>query len=200
MGSLRGNGTGRWQVGNCTAGAILSISTRRPGGTVTANGHPHPALRPDDHHVLECLRTAGPLSRPQLSTRTRLSLPPILAAVARLIGCGALVTAGRGAGGRRRPNAQLYDIDARLKFPVGAAVSASEIELTVVDLRGRPLATEVQPLNAAESATQVSDLVIDMAHLAGADDERLAHVVVGVHAQIERRTGDRGFAWALPRA
>ena len=165
---------------------------------MTANGHPHPALRPNDHHVLECLRTAGPLSRTELRTRTGLSQPTILDAVDRLTGCGALVTAGRGAGGRRGPNAQLYDIDARLKVAVGAAVSASEIELTVVDLRGRPLATEVQPLNAAESATQVSDLVIDMAHLAGADEERLAHVVVGVHGQIERRTGDLGFAWDLP--
>src|SRR5699024_11392556 len=105
IGSLRGNGTGRWQVGHCTAGAILSISTRRPGGTVTANGHPHPALRPNDHHVLECLRTAGPLSRTELRTRTGRSPPTILDAVDRLTGCGALVTAGPGAWGRRGPHA-----------------------------------------------------------------------------------------------
>ena len=161
-------------------------------------GHPHPALRANDHHVLESLRKAGPLSRTELRTRTGLSQPTILEAVNRLADCGALVTAGRGAGGRRGPNAQLYDIAARLKVAVGAAVSASEVELTVVDLRGRTLAAQVQPLNAEKSATQVSDLVIDMARLAGVGKERLAHVVVGVHGQIERQSGDLGFAWDLP--
>src|SRR5699024_541981 len=45
---------------------------------------------------------------------------------------------------------------------------------------------------------QVSDLVIDMARLAGVGKERLAHAVVGVHGQIERQSGDLGFAWDLP--
>lgn len=168
------------------------------GGVVSVTRHRGPALRTNDRFVLDSLCEAGPLSRTELRTRTNLSQPTILEAVNRLADCGALIKAGRGAGGRRGPNAQLYDIDARLKVAAGVAVSAAEIQLRVVDLRGHTVAAQVQPLNAEESAEQVSDLVIDMTRRAGIDEDQLAHVVVGMHGQIERRTGDLGFAWDLP--
>ena len=160
--------------------------------------HAHPPLRANDRYMLESLRKAGPLSRTELRNLTGLSQPTIREAVNRLLDCGALVQAGRGAGGRRGPDAQLYDINSRLKVAVGAAVSASKIELTIVDLRGRVIAARTQPLDAEESATQVSDLVLDMTRLAGVGESQLAHVMVGVHGQVERRTGDLGFAWDLP--
>lgn len=177
---------------------LVAVLLNDQGGIVSVARHPGTALRPNDRYVLDTLREAGPLSRTELKTRTKLSQPTILDSVDRLTDYGALLKAGRGAGGRRGPNAQLYDIDTRLKVAVGVAVSASEIELMVIDLRGCTIAAQVQPLDVEGSAAQVSDLVIDTIHLAGVDEDQLAHVVVGVHGQIERRTGDLGFAWDLP--
>ncbi|MDN5900324.1 MAG: ROK family transcriptional regulator [Brachybacterium sp.] len=151
-----------------------------------------------DRHVLDHLSGHAPLSRTELKSRTGLSQPTVLEAVNRLLDAGMVVEAGRGAGGRRGPSAQLYDIDARCRVAAGASVSASDVELAIVDLRGTVIAQRRQPFDPDESASQVSDVVIDLIRSAGIDAERLAHVVVGTHGQIERRTGDLGFAWDLP--
>lgn len=166
------------------------------------NGQPALVRRINDRRALDLLLAHGPLSRTELRARTGLSQPTVLDLIKRLLETGAVIDAGHDAPerpGRRGPSARLYDIDPSHGLAAAVSVSAGSVEIVLADLRGQILAEDSRAVDTEGTADQIALLVLELLGGTEFGPAKLEHVVVGTHGQVERRTGDLGFAWDLPQ-
>jgi len=147
----------------------------RPGGT------PRLLRAHNERTLLECLRSAGPASRPDLARIAGLSKPTVSQALANLEGVGLVRPVGPASPSRGR-TAMLYEVDPSAGYVVGIDIGRAWIRVAAADLSGEIVARRDER-NRARSGSALVRSVAAVAHevveAAGLTWKRVAHTVVG---------------------
>ena len=146
-----------------------------------AGGTPRLLRAHNERALLECLRSAGPSSRPDLARVAGLSKPTVSQALANLESAG-LVRPGGPASPSLGRTAMLYEVDPTAGYVVGVDIGRDWIRVAAADLSGEIVARRDER-NRARSATALVKSVGEVAHdvvaAAGLTWKRVAHTVVG---------------------
>ena len=149
---------------------------------------PGTLARLTDQSVFDLLAASGPLARTQLAAQLGISKPTASQGVRRLVEHGLVRLAPAADSGRRGPNAELYEVDPGYGHLLAASLQASGLRLQAVDLAGRVLFEQFQPLDAASTAAQAEHFAASMAQAArqAAASPRLAAAVSQAAPVIDR--------------
>lgn len=109
--------------------------SRRP------RGRPGLLRELNEQTILDVVFRHGPLTRPEISTRSGLSKPTVSAALVDLIRSGLVVEAGQRTGTPGRV-AALFAVDSKVGFVVGIDVGANRIRVAVANIYGETLFEE----------------------------------------------------------
>jgi predicted NBD/HSP70 family sugar kinase len=147
----------------------------RPGGT------PRLLRAHNERALLECLRSAGPSSRPDLARVAGLSKPTVSQALANLESAGLVRPVGPASPSRGR-TAMLYEVDPTAGYVVGIDIGRAWIRVAAADLSGEIVARRDER-NRARSGSALVRSVAAVAHevveAAGLTWKQVAHTVVG---------------------
>jgi predicted NBD/HSP70 family sugar kinase len=131
--------------------------------------------------VLECLRSAGPSSRPDLARIAGLSKPTVSQALANLESVGLVRAVGPATPSLGR-TAMLYEVDPTAGYVVGIDIGRAWIRVAAADLSGEIVARRDER-NRARSGSALVRSVAAVAHevveAAGLTWKQVAHTVVG---------------------
>jgi predicted NBD/HSP70 family sugar kinase len=94
--------------------------------------------------VLEAIFSGGPITRPQIATRTGLSKPTVSVAVGRLEQ-GGLVRADGTSVGQRGRQPVAYVVSSRAGFVVGVDIGGTNLRVAAADLFGEPICDRQRP-------------------------------------------------------
>jgi predicted NBD/HSP70 family sugar kinase len=148
---------------------------RRPGGT------PRLLRAHNERALLECLRNAGPSSRPGLARVAGLSKPTVSQALANLKSVGLVRPVGPASPSLGR-TAMLYEVDPTAGYVVGIDIGRAWIRVAAADLSGEIVARRDER-NRARSGSALVRSVAAVAHevveAAGLTWKQVAHTVVG---------------------
>lgn len=148
---------------------------RRPGGT------PRLLRAHNERALLECLRSAGPSSRPGLARIAGLSKPTVSQALANLESVGLVRPVGPASPSLGR-TAMLYEVDPTAGYVVGIDIGRAWIRVAAADLSGEIVARRDER-NRARSGSALVRSVAAVAHevveAAGLTWKQVAHTVVG---------------------
>jgi predicted NBD/HSP70 family sugar kinase len=147
----------------------------RPGGT------PRLLRAHNERALLECLRSAGPSSRPGLARIAGLSKPTVSQALANLESVGLVRPVGPASPSLGR-TAMLYEVDPTAGYVVGIDIGRAWIRVAAADLSGEIVARRDER-NRARSGSALVRSVAAVAHevveAAGLTWKQVAHTVVG---------------------
>jgi predicted NBD/HSP70 family sugar kinase len=147
----------------------------RPGGT------PRLLRAHNERALLECLRSAGPSSRPGLARIAGLSKPTVSQALANLESVGLVRPVGPASPSLGR-TAMLYEVDPTAGYVVGIDIGRAWIRAAAADLSGEIVARRDER-NRARSGSALVRSVAAVAHevveAAGLTWKQVAHTVVG---------------------
>jgi predicted NBD/HSP70 family sugar kinase len=147
----------------------------RPGGT------PRLLRAHNERALLECLRSAGPSSRPGLARIAGLSKPTVSQALANLESVGLVRSVGPASPSLGR-TAMLYEVDPTAGYVVGIDIGRAWIRVAAADLSGEIVARRDER-NRARSGSALVRSVAAVAHevveAAGLTWKQVAHTVVG---------------------
>jgi predicted NBD/HSP70 family sugar kinase len=131
--------------------------------------------------VLECINTAGPLSRAEIARVSGVSKPTVSQALGVLERAGLVREAGR-TSGSKGPTAVLYELNPAAGHVVGVDVGRERVRAAVADLSGVVLA-RVDQKSRAQSAraliTQIGKVARQVADQADLPWSRVTVIVVG---------------------
>jgi predicted NBD/HSP70 family sugar kinase len=131
--------------------------------------------------LLECLRGAGPSSRPDLARIAGLSKPTVSQALANLESVGLVRPVGPASPSLGR-TAMLYEVDPTAGYVVGIDIGRAWIRVAAADLSGEIVARRDER-NRARSGTALVRSVAAVAHevveAAGLTWKQVQHTVVG---------------------
>ena len=131
--------------------------------------------------MLECLRSAGPSSRPDLARIAGLSKPTVSQALANLESVGLVRPVGPASPSLGR-TAMLYEVDPTAGYVVGIDIGRAWIRVAAADLSGEIVARRDER-NRARSGSALVRSVAAVAHevveAAGLTWKQVAHTVVG---------------------
>src|SRR4051812_30294271 len=150
-------------------------------GPQRAGGTPRLLRAHNERTLLECLRSAGPMSRPQLARIAGLSKPTVSQALANLESAGLVRLVGPATPSLGR-TAMLYELDPSAGYVVGIDIGRAWIRIAAADLSGEIVARRDER-NRERSATALVRTVSAVAHdvvaAAGLTWGQVAHTVVG---------------------
>ncbi len=142
--------------------------------------------------VLETIFREGPVTRPEIATRTNLSKPAVSAVVTRLQQAGLVHEAGAREGRRgRKPMA--YVVSNRAGFVVGVDIGGTNVRVGAADLFGALICEERDQTHKTSQravSAQIMGMVDKVIHAASAQHERplaLGISTPGVVDQVSRR-------------
>ena len=171
--------------------APASLAASRPGT-------PSLLRELNDRAALDLLLAGEPLTRAQISERTRVSKVTVSQVLARLEERGLVVVAGEQAGGRG-PNAALYAVVPSSAYVAGLHIELDRISAAVADATGRRVAeVSVDPNGGDDPVELVRGAVGRACASAGVDMSRLTALVIGSPGVLDPRTGDPRLAVNLP--
>ena len=146
-----------------------------------AGGTPRLLRAHNERALLECLRSAGPSSRPDLARIAGLSKPTVSQALANLESAGLVRPVGPASPSLGR-TAMLYEVDPTAGYVVGIDIGRAWIRVAAADLSGEIVARRDER-NRARSASALVKSVAAVAHdvveAAGLTWKQVAHTVVG---------------------
>jgi predicted NBD/HSP70 family sugar kinase len=114
-----------------------------------------------EQEVLDAIFHAGPITRPQIAERTRLSKATVGAAVERLERAGIIQTGGP-LHGRPGRSPLAYEVRGNAGFVLGIDIGGNNIRAGTADIFGAPIADEQRP-TSRDGARAVSAQVIEIA-------------------------------------
>lgn len=146
-----------------------------------AGGTPSLLRAHNERALLECLRSAGPSSRPDLARVAGLSKPTVSQALANLESVGLVRPVGPASPSLGR-TAMLYEVDPTAGYVVGIDIGRAWIRVAAADLSGEIVARRDER-NRARSGSALVRSVAAVAHevveAAGLTWKQVAHTVVG---------------------
>ena len=146
-----------------------------------AGGTPRLLRAHNERALLECLRSAGPSSRPDLARIAGLSKPTVSQALANLESVGLVRPVGPASPSLGR-TAMLYEVDPTAGYVVGIDIGRAWIRVAAADLSGEIVARR-DDRNRARSGSALVRSVAAVAHevveAAGLTWKQVAHTVVG---------------------
>jgi predicted NBD/HSP70 family sugar kinase len=146
-----------------------------------AGGTPRLLRAHNERALLECLRRAGPSSRPDLARVAGLSKPTVSQALANLESVGLVRPVGPASPSLGR-TAMLYEVDPTAGYVVGIDIGRAWIRVAAADLSGEIVARRDER-NRARSGSALVRSVAAVAHevveVAGLTWKQVAHTVVG---------------------
>jgi predicted NBD/HSP70 family sugar kinase len=146
-----------------------------------AGGTPRLLRAHNERALLECLRSAGPSSRPDLARIAGLSKPTVSQALANLESVGLVRPVGPASPSLGR-TAMLYEVDPTAGYVVGIDIGRAWIRVAAADLSGEIVARRDER-NRARSGSALVRSVAAVAHevveAAGLTWKQVAHTVVG---------------------
>ena len=146
-----------------------------------AGGTPRLLRAHNERALLECLRSAGPSSRPGLARIAGLSKPTVSQALANLESVGLVRPVGPASPSLGR-TAMLYEVDPAAGYVVGIDIGRAWIRVAAADLSGEIVARRDER-NRARSGSALVRSVAAVAHevveAAGLTWKQVAHTVVG---------------------
>ena len=150
-------------------------------GPHRAGGTPRLLRAHNERALLECLRSAGPSSRPDLARIAGLSKPTVSQALANLESAGLVRPVGPATPSLGR-TAMLYEVDPTAGYVVGIDIGRAWIRVAAADLSGEIVARRDER-NRARSGSALVRSVAAVAHevveAAGLTWKQVAHTVVG---------------------
>jgi predicted NBD/HSP70 family sugar kinase len=162
--------------------SLLEMAPRRP----------NPLRALGEHEVLEVIFERGPVTRPQIAERTRLSKATVSAVVARLERAGMIHARGP-LHGRRGRSPVTYAVRDTAGFVLGIDIGAARVRAAAADIFGEVIALDEQPTSPQGDrgiSRQVADLATRVADRARSTHERLLTIGIaapGVVDQASRR-------------
>jgi predicted NBD/HSP70 family sugar kinase len=152
----------------------------------------------NDQAALDLLLAGEPLTRAQISERTRLSKVTVAQTLSRLQERGLVTMAGQQAGGRG-PNAALYAVVPSSAYVAGLSLEASTVVAAISDVTGQ-VVTELSadPSGVANPVDVIQDAVRAVCRTAGVGLRQLTAFVIGSPGVIDPVTGDPKVAVDLP--
>ena len=152
----------------------------------------------NDRAALDLLLPGIPLTRTQISERTRVSKVTVAQMLARLEERGLVTVVGQQEGGRG-PNAALYSVVPSSAYVAGLYVGLDGVSAGVADVTGRVVAeVSVNPNGAANPVELVRGAVDRACRTAGVEMSRLSAFVIGSPGVVDPQTGDPSLAINLP--
>ena len=146
-----------------------------------AGGTPRLLRAHNERALLECLRGAGPSSRPDLARIAGLSKPTVSQALANLESVGLVRPVGPASPSLGR-TAMLYEVDPTAGYVVGIDIGRAWIRVAAADLSGEIVARRDER-NRARSGSALVRSVAAVAHevveAAGLTWKQVQHTVVG---------------------
>ena len=146
-----------------------------------AGGTPRLLRAHNERALLECLRSAGPSSRPDLARIAGLSKPTVSQALANLESVGLVRPVGPASPSLGR-TAMLYEVDPTAGYVVGIDIGRAWIRVAAADLSGEIVARRDER-NRARSGSALVRSVAAVAHevveVAGLTWKQVQHTVVG---------------------
>ncbi len=146
----------------------------------------------NEQAVLETIFREGPVTRPELATRTGLSRPAVAAAVRHLEQAG-LVGAAGARDGRRGRKPMSYVVSDRAGFVVGVDIGGSNMRAGAANIFGEMICDEREPTekdSPRKLQAQILRMVDRVVAVASAEHERPLAIGVstpGVVDQVSRR-------------
>jgi predicted NBD/HSP70 family sugar kinase len=128
----------------------------------------------NEQAVLETIFREGPITRPELASRTNLSRPAVSAVVSRLESAGLVHAAGaREARRGRKPMA--YVVSDRAGFVVGIDIGGANLRVGAANLFGELVCDEREPTvkdTPRKTSAQITSMVARVVQRASAEHER----------------------------
>jgi predicted NBD/HSP70 family sugar kinase len=128
----------------------------------------------NEQAVLETIFREGPITRPELASRTNLSRPAVSAVVSRLESAGLVHAAGaRDARRGRKPMA--YVVSDRAGFVVGIDIGGANVRVGAANLFGELVCDEREPTvkdTPRKTSAQITSMVARVVQRASAEHER----------------------------
>src|SRR4051812_38177212 len=150
-------------------------------GPQRAGGTPRLLRAHNERTLLECLRSAGPSSRPDLARVAGLSKPTVSQALANLESAGLVRPVGPATPSLGR-TAMLYEVDPTAGYVVGVDIGRGWIRVAAADLAGEIVARRDERNRSRGQAalvTLVGEVAHDVVAAAGLTWKKVAHTVVG---------------------
>jgi predicted NBD/HSP70 family sugar kinase len=145
-----------------------------------------------EQEVLETIFAEGPVTRPEIARRTKLSKATVGAAVERLERAGMVRVSGP-LHGRRGRSPLTYEIQDNVGFVLGLDIGGTNIRAAAADIYGEMICDE-QHLTSKEGPRALSNQLVEIAvkvvDRARASHQRLAAIAIstpGVVDQVSRR-------------
>lgn len=154
----------------------------------------------NERTVLEAIRSGAPISRAEISRRAGVSKPTVSLALQSLLDAG-LVREADGAPGGPRYGAVFFEPVAEAALVLGIDVGARFVRGAICDLHGDVRARhdlERDDAGADAALAQIAGLHRTLVEAAGAPEERIDSVVVGVPGVVEAGTGRLDLADNVP--
>jgi predicted NBD/HSP70 family sugar kinase len=145
-----------------------------------------------EQEVLDAIFHEGPITRPQIATRTNLSKATVGAAVERLQRAGVVRAAGPLHGSRGR-SPLAYEVRVNAGFVLGIDIGGTNIRAGATDIFGEPIHDEhrlTSPDGARAVSAQVNEIAARVVERARSTHERLLAAAIstpGVVDQLSRR-------------
>lgn len=158
-----------------------------------ATGRATPPLLKDlnERTVLEAIRAGAPISRAEISRLVGISKPTVSQALQSLLGAG-LVREAEPAGDGPSYGATFFEPVPEAAFVVGLDLGVHFVRGAVCDVRGEIRArhdVELSEPSAAVALDAIHGLVESLRASAGAPEESIDGVVLGVPGAVDTRTG-----------
>jgi predicted NBD/HSP70 family sugar kinase len=128
----------------------------------------------NEQAVLETIFREGPITRPELASRTKLSRPAVSAVVGRLESAG-LVHAAGARDGRRGRKPMAYVVSDRAGFVVGIDIGGANVRVGAANLFGELVCDEREPTakdTPRKTLAQITSMVARVVQTASAEHER----------------------------
>jgi predicted NBD/HSP70 family sugar kinase len=145
-----------------------------------------------EQEVIEAIFAGGPITRPQIAARTKLSKATVGAAVDRLEQAGLIRVSGP-QHGRRGRSPLTYEVPDTAGFVVGVDIGGSNIRAAAADIHGEVIVDEQHPTSrhtARAVSAQALEIVGRLVDRARTSHERLSAIGIstpGVVDQVSRR-------------
>jgi len=161
---------------------------------VTVAGRPALLRSINEQNVLNAIRSAGSLSRRELTGIARLSKPTIGLVLESLSSAG-LVRVGGRCSGARGPSALLYEIDPDIGYVMALDVGFEYLRGAIADIRGTVRARGSCRVHGTSGKGRAADLVAlagNLVEQVGITDKVVTQTVVGYPGVHDPGTGPTG--------
>ncbi len=153
----------------------------------------------NEQAVLEAIFREGPITRPELAVRTKLSRPAVSAVVSRLEQAGLVRPAGA-RGGRRGRKPMSYVVSNRAGFVVGVDIGGANVRVGAANIFGELICDEREPTvkdTPRNTSAQIAAMVARVIDEASAEHERPLAIGISTPGVVDQASSRVSLAFNL---